>query len=50
MCPGPAVTDIGFLDGLAALFVVAMIAGMAVFAVLPALRAAPTAKAALEDG
>ena len=50
LCPGPAVTDIGFLDGRAALFVVAMIAGMAVFAVLPALRAAPTAKAALEDG
>ena len=50
LCPGPAVTDIGFLDGRAALFVVAMIAGMAVFAVLPALRAAPTAKAVLEDG
>jgi len=50
LCPGPAVTDIGFLDGRAALFVVAMIAGMAVFAVLPALRAAPTAKATLEDG
>ena len=48
LCPGPAIADIGFLDGRAALFVLAMAAGMAVFAALPALRA--PADAALEDG
>ena len=29
LCPGPAIADIGFLDGRAALFVLAMAAGMA---------------------
>ena len=40
LCPGPAIADLGFLDGRAALFVAAMAAGMAIFAALPALRAA----------
>ena len=31
LCPGPAIADIGFLDGRAALFVVTMAVGMAVF-------------------
>jgi uncharacterized membrane protein YedE/YeeE len=50
LCPGPAIADLGFLDGRAALFVAAMAAGMAIFAVLPALRAAGPAEPALEDG
>ena len=50
LCPGPAIADLGFLDGDAALFVVAMAAGMAAFAVLPAIRTAAPAEAALEDG
>ena len=39
LCPGPAIADIGFLDGRAALFVVAMAAGMAIFSALPSIRA-----------
>jgi len=50
LCPGPAITDIGFLDGRAALFVVAMVAGMAIVSALPTIRATEPAKAALEDG
>ena len=50
LCPGPAITDIGFLNGRAALFVLAMAAGMAVFAALPTLRAVVPAKAVAEDG
>jgi hypothetical protein len=50
LCPGPAITDIGFLDGRAALFVLAMAAGMAAFAALPAIRATTPANAALKDG
>ena len=41
LCPGPAITDIGFLDGRAALFVLSMILGMVVYARL-ALKPAPT--------
>jgi uncharacterized protein len=36
LCPGPAITDIGFLDGRAALFVAAMAAGMALYSGLAA--------------
>jgi uncharacterized membrane protein YedE/YeeE len=50
LCPGPALTDLGFLSGGAALFVAAMIAGMAGFAGLPLLRRAIAPRAALEDG
>jgi uncharacterized membrane protein YedE/YeeE len=50
LCPGPAIADIGFFDGRAALFVLAMAAGMAVFSALPAIRAAAPESAALEDG
>ena len=50
LCPGPAIADIGFLDGRAALFVLAMAAGMAAFAAGPAIRASAPTKAALEDG
>src|SRR5208283_1951929 len=46
LCPGPAIADIGFLDGRAALFVACMAAGMALYALL---AAAPTALA-LGDG
>ena len=46
LCPGPAIADLGFLDGRAALFVLAMAAGMALYALL---AAAPTALA-LGDG
>ncbi len=50
LCPGPAIADVGFLDRRAALFVVAMAAGMAIVAVWPSIRAAAPVKAALEDG
>jgi len=50
LCPGPAIADIGFLDGRAALFVLAMAGGMAAFAALPALRDAAPAEAVVEDG
>ncbi len=50
LCPGPAIVDSGFLDGRAALFVVAMAAGMAIVSALPAIRATASANAALEDG
>ncbi len=50
LCPGPAIADLGFLDGRAAVFVAAMAAGMAIFAALPALRAAGPAQPALDDG
>ncbi len=50
LCPGPAIANIGFLDGRAALFVLAMAAGMAAFAALLTLRAVVPAKAVAEDG
>ena len=50
LCPGPAIADLGFLDGRAALFVLAMAAGMGAFAALPALRAPRAAAPALVDG
>ncbi len=50
LCPGPAIADIGFLDGRAGLFVLAMAAGMAAFAALPAIRAAAARQPVAEDG
>jgi uncharacterized membrane protein YedE/YeeE len=50
LCPGPAIADVGFFDGRAALFVLAMAAGMAAFALWPAVRAPVATTAALEDG
>lgn len=50
LCPGPAIADVGFLDARAALFVLAMAAGMAGLAALSALRPLAPPKAALEDG
>ena len=41
LCPGPAIVNIGFLDGRAALFVLAMTAGVALHA---ALTAVPTTR------
>jgi hypothetical protein len=50
LCPGPAIANIGFLDGRAALFVLAMAAGMAAFAALPAIRAPAPQEPVAEDG
>ncbi len=50
LCPGPAIADIGFFDGRAALFVLAMAVGMAGVAALPALRVLAPATSAVEDG
>jgi len=49
LCPGPAIANLGFLDGRAALFVASMIIGMALcrgLASLPASR--PIAEASLD--
>ena len=49
LCPGPAIADLGFLDGRAALFVASMIIGMGIYrglASLPASR--PIAEASLD--
>lgn len=40
LCPGPALADLGFLDGRAALFVLSMILGMGLYAWLAGSRAA----------
>jgi uncharacterized protein len=50
LCPGPAIADIGFLDVRAALFVACMAAGMALYAALAAVPAAPSVEVALDDG
>jgi uncharacterized membrane protein YedE/YeeE len=50
LCPGPAIVDIGFLDGRAALFVACMAAGMALHAALAAIPAAQIIELALDDG
>ncbi len=50
LCPGPAIVDVGFLDGRAALFVACMAAGMALYSTLPAVPAAPSVELALDDG
>ena len=49
LCPGPAITDIGFLDGRAALFVLAMAGGMALHAAIATLQAAHVSRMALDD-
>jgi len=48
LCPGPAIADIGFFDGRAALFVIAMAAGMAVYSGLAAAPSTPSAEVALD--
>jgi uncharacterized membrane protein YedE/YeeE len=48
LCPGPAIVDIGFLDGRAMLFVLAMAAGMAVYSGLAAVPSSPGAEVALD--
>ena len=48
LCPGPAIADIGFLDGRAALFVIAMAAGMALYSGLAAAPSTPSAEVALD--
>jgi uncharacterized protein len=48
LCPGPAIADIGFLDGRAALFVLAMAAGMALHSGLVAVPSTPGAEVALD--
>lgn len=51
LCPGPAITDVGFLDGRAALFVLAMMAGAALYATLMRAPAALRSdRLALDDG
>jgi uncharacterized protein len=50
LCPGPALVDLGFLDGRAALFVIAMIAGAASGRAFPALSAADAPSPAFSDG
>ncbi len=49
-CPGPAVAGLGFLSGKAALFVLAMLAGMAASAFSGAVRLPGAVAPALEDG
>ncbi len=48
LCPGPAIADIGFLDRRAALFVLAMALGMALYSGLAAVSATPAAEVALD--
>jgi len=52
LCPGPALVDLGFLDGRAALFVIAMLAGAAAGRAFPALSSAraPSLALSLSDG
>jgi uncharacterized protein len=50
LCPGPAIVDIGFLDARAALFVACMAAGMALYAALAEVPAAPSVEFAPDDG
>lgn len=51
-CPGPAIVNLGYLEWRAALFVLAMAAGMALHAAIttPAPARPVEPKAALEDG
>jgi uncharacterized membrane protein YedE/YeeE len=50
LCPGPAIVDVGYLDGRALLFVLSMAAGMALFAGLTTAPELLSPKIALEDG
>jgi uncharacterized membrane protein YedE/YeeE len=47
-CPGPAIADLGYLEGNAALFVLAMAVGMALYSGLAAIPSAPSAEVALD--
>lgn len=47
LCPGPAIADIGYLDGRVTLFVLAMVAGMAICS---GLAAAPSTPEVALDG
>ena len=48
LCPGPAITDLGFLDWRAALFVLAMAAGMAAREIVGVRRAVNSPLAAID--
>jgi uncharacterized protein len=50
LCPGPAIVNLGYLNPSAALFVLAMAAGMALHAVITTPAPARPVEAALEDG
>jgi uncharacterized protein len=50
LCPGPAIVDVGSLDGHAALFVLSMAAGMVLYTTLAAAPAGPAGKLAIDDG
>jgi uncharacterized membrane protein YedE/YeeE len=50
LCPGPAIVNLGYLNPRAALFVLAMAAGMALHAAITAPAPARPVRAALEDG
>jgi uncharacterized protein len=50
LCPGPAIADIGFRDGRAALFVLCMTVSMALHAALADAPQPTSAKVALDDG
>ena len=50
LCPGPGIADIGFLDGRAALFVLAMAGGMALHATVMAIEATRISQVAVDDG
>src|SRR5271165_5973109 len=48
LCPGPAIANIGFLDWRAALFVLAMAVGMALYSGLATVPSTPNAEVALD--
>ena len=48
LCPGPAIADIGYLDGRAAVFVLSMGAGMAFYSGLAAVPSTPASEIALD--
>ena len=50
LCPGPAIVNLGYLNPSAALFVLAMVAGMAVRAAIATPAPAQSVEPALEDG
>ncbi len=50
LCPGPAITDLGFVDWRAALFVAAMSVGMLGFSVVSGSVRQPTLQQIAQDG
>jgi uncharacterized membrane protein YedE/YeeE len=50
LCPGPAIANLGFLDGRAALFVASMILGIGLCRGLASLPASPPIAEASLDG